>query len=612
MKRLIAVASAVFLISCAGARADAPDEQYLSLYGLIQEADKFNSAGDTRAAVTKYLEAQAGLKNLQTASPDWNPKIVTFRLQYIASKLEPLTQKPATAVATEAPAAAASPGQDLTNRLLGMQEDIKRLSGQNALLEAKLREALTVQPASVDPRELARAEEHIKLLQKERDLLAATLEQVRTRPTAPSVPTSAKEQQKVDELKTQAGTQSDAADVLRRQNEDLQRQLLDAVARLEQASAQKTSAQKTSVRKTGVQKAGDTTGSLAQIKELNERVAMLQASNRVLQSEQIAMENKLLDWVRRYGANATEREKEWQTQIAAAQADAAAAKKQRDELIQKLNAVPPELNQRAEAKPSGPSDAELEKQLAALRAKVQTYEAKAVPYTTEEQALFKQPSPKQFVAETTKPPIASASKPMAEKKRDELPPGAGPLLAAAERAMDAGRLDEAERRFAEILRQDESNLYLRSRLAAAQLDQDKLAEAEANLKVSLAADPEHPPSLHMKGDLLYRQGKYDEAIETLSLAAKYRPDRPDTQYMLGRALIQKGNRVPAEAALRKAVQLKPGWGEPHYQLAVLYATQQPSFPELAQYHYKKAIAAGIPRNLEFEKYMEKPLAAKAH
>ena len=589
MKRQLAAAFTAFIVSCTGAWADAPDEQFVGLYGLIQEADKFNAAGQTRAAVTKYLEAQVGLKNLQSAFPDWNPKIVNFRIQYIASKLEPLTQKPATAVAGST-SPALPPGQALTNQLLGLQEDISRLAGQNALLEAKLREALTVQPATSDPRELARAEERIKQLQKERDLLAATLEQSRTQAPTLSGTASEKERQRIDELSKQRVTQSAVVDVLRKQNEDLQKQLADTLARLKQG--------------------GGAGASLAQIMELKESVAMLQASNRVMQSEQISMENKLLDWVRRYGANATAREKQWETQLAAAQAEAAAAKKERDELILKLNAVSRELNQRMAAKPAGPPHAELEQQLETLRAKVQIFEAKAAPYTTEELALFKQPFPKETTAETNKPVIAAVSKPPAVKKRDELPPGAGPLIAAAERAVDAGRYDEAERRFAEILRQDEGNVYLRARMAASQLDQDKLAEAEANLKLALAAEPQHPPSLHLLGDLKSRQEKYDEAIEALSLAAKYRPDRPDTHYMLGRALIQKGNRAPAEAALRKAVQLKPGWGEPHYQLAVLYATQQPGYPELAQYHYKKAIAGGVPRNLEFEKFMDKPLAAK--
>jgi Tfp pilus assembly protein PilF len=77
-------------------------------------------------------------------------------------------------------------------------------------------------------------------------------------------------------------------------------------------------------------------------------------------------------------------------------------------------------------------------------------------------------------------------------------------------------------------------------------------------------------------------------------------------------LIQKGNRTAAEAALRKAVHLRPGWAEAHFSLATVYATQQPPFKELAQWHYQKAIVAGYPRSLEFEKLLEekKPSVAE--
>jgi len=57
--------------------------------------------------------------------------------------------------------------------------------------------------------------------------------------------------------------------------------------------------------------------------------------------------------------------------------------------------------------------------------------------------------------------------------------------------------------------------------------------------------------------------------------------------------------------LRKAIALKPGWGDAHYLLAVIYATQEPTFKGLAQYHYKKAIAGGAPRNPDLERWMEK-------
>jgi predicted Zn-dependent protease len=238
--------------------------------------------------------------------------------------------------------------------------------------------------------------------------------------------------------------------------------------------------------------------------------------------------------------------------------------------------------------------------------------------------LFKQPPIKLATAETNLPPTAptnssmtvakaggSTNAPPRRKNPRELPPGAGPLIAEAQRAIDGERFGEAEKKYLEVLHQDEDNVYVLANLAAVQMDQDKTADAEKALTRALAIDPQDPASLYMMGNLRLKQEKYDEAIDLLSQAAKLNPEKPQTQFFLGKALIQKGNRGPAETALRKAVQLKPGWGEPHYLLAVLYATQQPSYPELAQYHYKKAIVGGAPRNLEFERWMENKSSAPA-
>ena len=62
-----------------------------------------------------------------------------------------------------------------------MQENLARLNKENDLLKAKLKEALSVQPSSTDPRELAKMEERVKALEKERDLLNASLEQEKSK-----------------------------------------------------------------------------------------------------------------------------------------------------------------------------------------------------------------------------------------------------------------------------------------------------------------------------------------------------------------------------------------------------------------------------------------------
>ena len=79
MNRLLAVLWAVHLgLTAAGAAG--PDDRYVELFSLIQEADRLAATGQPREAITRYLEAQAGLKQMQVSFPEWSPKVVAFRL----------------------------------------------------------------------------------------------------------------------------------------------------------------------------------------------------------------------------------------------------------------------------------------------------------------------------------------------------------------------------------------------------------------------------------------------------------------------------------------------------------------------------------------------------
>jgi len=57
-----------------------------------------------------------------------------------------------------------------------LQNQVGQLQSEKGLLEAKLKEALAMRPAAADPAELAKAEEKIRVLQKENDLLKVSLE----------------------------------------------------------------------------------------------------------------------------------------------------------------------------------------------------------------------------------------------------------------------------------------------------------------------------------------------------------------------------------------------------------------------------------------------------
>lgn len=104
----------LLLGSCPLAQADVGDDQYLQIYSLIQQADELNSNGKAALAKAKYQEAQTALKSFKTDYPNWNAKLVTYRLNYVAQKLAALSEQPRAVVTggagTNEPAAQAGAG----------------------------------------------------------------------------------------------------------------------------------------------------------------------------------------------------------------------------------------------------------------------------------------------------------------------------------------------------------------------------------------------------------------------------------------------------------------------------------------------------------------------
>ncbi len=237
-------------------------------------------------------------------------------------------------------------------------------------------------------------------------------------------------------------------------------------------------------------------------------------------------------------------------------------------------------------------------QLAMLRARIEVLEAKKVPYTKDELALFKAPtSPTALVASIENKPTAGGA--------DELPAAARPLVAEAQRAFNEKRYDVAEDKYEQALKLNENNVFTLSNLAAIQMEQNKLRDAEKNLNKAIGLKKDDAYSLSLLGILKFRQDKYDDALELLSRSAQLDPNSADTQNFLGITLSQKGQRGAAEAALRKAIQIAPGNANAHHNLAVVYATQTPPMTELARWHYQKARGYGHPVNAELEKLMGK-------
>lgn len=228
--------------------------------------------------------------------------------------------------------------------------------------------------------------------------------------------------------------------------------------------------------------------------------------------------------------------------------------------------------------------ADLKREVAGLRARVAADEAAPVPYTAEELALM-QPG-------TNSPP---ASAPAA------LPADMSDLAASAQQHFANHDFAAAEADYQKILKRYPDNDYALGNLAVIELQDNQLAAAEKHIQSALARNPNDAFNLGTLGKIKFAQGKYDDALTALSRAAQLDPNNPEVENFLGAVYGQKGLRQQGEAALRKAIELDPNYALAHDNLAVMYLNENPPLPQLARWHYEKALAAGQPRNPDLEK-----------
>jgi tetratricopeptide (TPR) repeat protein len=529
------------------ALAAGPDDQFVDIYNQILQGQSMEAAGQTTGAAEHYRDSLASLRQLQTDHPSWNPQVVKFRVEFLEGKMAELGKYlPATApVAAPAPAAPAP-----ADPTASLRAQVDALNASNAQLQQKLKEALSVQPASANPEELAKAQARIDDLQKENDLLKVTLQQKKPATPAPAAPSTAPSE--VLKLTDQLTAATNRLAELAASDAALEQKLADANSQINTMKAAPAPAPRTE-----------------EMQKLVEERDHLKST----------LEQRTRDL-----ADAEAHSSQLKDQAAQVQASTAA----QDE------------------------SSRLGQEVERLRARLAVAEATPVPYTAEELAIMKQAPatpPAQAappVAVTTPPASAKAAtpaKPGVAHTLKDLPPGAGALMADASRAAMERDFKGAEEKYNEILSQDENNVYVLAHLASAQFEANDLAGCEKSVTHALALDRDDPASLYLLGILRYRQEKLDEALDALSRSALANPTNAGTQNYLGCVLADKGQRPAAETAFRKALQVDPEYADAHFNLAFVYATEKPPSLELARWHYKRATDLHHPKSEELEKLL---------
>ncbi len=116
----------------------------------------------------------------------------------------------------------------------------------------------------------------------------------------------------------------------------------------------------------------------------------------------------------------------------------------------------------------------------------------------------------------------------------------------------------------------------------------RLDDAEARYREILAREPGHADALHYSGLLAYQQQRFDAAVDLIGRSLAVQADNPTACSNLGNALAMLGRLPEAEAAFRHALAVDPQFADACFNLGNLLRQQQ-ALAAAAEY-YRRAIA----------------------
>lgn len=530
--------------------ATPPQETYLQIYLMIQEAERLESSGQVGDARQRYQKALSQLQQLQQDYKDWEPVIVRYRISYCKEKLNRLpassetsapavqesSSQPVVAPAVVTPAIVESSATVAGDDTSALRTRIRQLEADLASTKRQLSEALSVN-------------QDLKERQQDLEKQIATLRQGSNDAKVNDlIAENQKLRQDLDKAKASSASSEQVTQA--------QQQLVAAQAKLDDANKQITA----------LQTANDDFR-----KQLESAKAQLvQADKRAKDMEPLAQENSVLrDIVDRALKSQARRD---------------AAARLVDEQLKTLKV-----------------DSQV------LKTQIDILGSPVVDLKPEERELLRS-APTIAVSVD---PQGNISAPLTQgdyASKPRVPTEFRDVADEAVKLFSNRQFDAAAAKYQTILNAYPESLYALSNLGVVRFQQGNYPEAERILREAVRVSPQDAFSHSILGIVLYQQGKYDDAVMILTRAVALDPNDAKSRNYLGISASQKGWQESAEKELRKAIELDPNYGDAHFNLAVIYATQKPPALEMARKHYSRALELGIPRDDQLEKIIEAPKA----
>ena len=578
---ILLLVCAAWWVPVMGHTAASPQDDYLQIYVMIQDGDRLATAGQNSQGREKFETALSRLEKLKNENPEWEPTIVKYRIKYLNEKLEAMKASKDSAPAV-APAAKSAP-------VSAPPEKTAPAPQSSESLPATAPKAVAPPVASDDPSALRQ-----KIIS-----LSGELESARTelRQAKSDLDLAVSDKKQLQE-KLSAVPAEPSADAnltkLQDENSALRTKLTSAEDSLKKAAGGELAGEMSSLR-------GQVDALEKKLAEANGKSAELTRANEDYKKQISSLTAQL------------------QQTGAAGKSDGALAK----ENTMLRGILDRQLKEQARREAARRLVLDEFKNLAvsteALKTQMEVLSSPLVALTNDEESMLKVSAPSLVAAEPAAPSapataattgtatLASpAEKPVSPESFSEkprIPEEFKETAAKATALYNEKKFDESAAAYEQILVKYPQSIYALSNLGVVRFQQQKYPEAEKALREAIRVAPNDAFSHSVLGISLVQQEKYDDAIQVLSRAVALDPNDAKTRNYLGISSSRRGLQEAAEQECTKAIELDEGYGDAHFNLAVIYATKTPPTKELAKRHYNRALELGVPKDPELEKLL---------
>jgi tetratricopeptide (TPR) repeat protein len=130
-------------------------------------------------------------------------------------------------------------------------------------------------------------------------------------------------------------------------------------------------------------------------------------------------------------------------------------------------------------------------------------------------------------------------------------------LALAAEHQKAGRVEEAEKVYRQVLRSNPENVDAMRLLAMVAMSATKPEDAERLLRRAVQLAPDFVGAIVDLGRVLQEQSRFEDAIECFQRALTLEPDNAHSYFLLGGALAPAARTFEAVDAYRRAIEINP-------------------------------------------------------